>query len=61
MTQPCSSQKVVFFILNAAAISTNPVCTDFTKLKVNQMSGIKTVFGAKKMYLGEKRNVRNME
>ena len=48
MTQPCFIQKVVFFILNAVATSKNPICTDFTKLKVNQMSGIKTVFGAKK-------------
>ena len=53
MTQSCFIQKVVFFILNAVATSKNPICTDFTKLKVNQMSGIKTVFGAKKRYLGE--------
>ena len=54
MTQPCFIQKVVFFILNAVATSKNPICTDFTKLKVNQMSGIKTVFGAKKRYLEER-------
>ena len=48
-------------MLTAAATSTDPTSTDFTKLKGNQMSGIKTIFGAKKIYLGEKRNVRNVK
>ena len=60
MTQPCSSKKVVFFILNAATTSTNPIGTDFTKLNLSQSDEWdKNSFRGQKNVSERKRNVRN--